>query len=167
MSRQALIDALKECRPALEAEGATSLFVYGSRARGDNRADSDIDLLVDFDEAKKFSLFNLAGIKLAIEGKLGFEAHSFLMRDAGLVVADILEAIDAAREASLARSYKAFCEDRLARLATERALEIISEAARRLPDEIIERHPEIEWVKIKAIGNILRHEYHRIAPKNR
>ena len=89
------------------------------------------------------------------------------MRDAGLVVADILEAIDAAREASLARSYKAFCEDRLARLATERALEIISEAARRLPDEIIERHPEIEWVKIKAIGNILRHEYHRIAPKNR
>ena len=75
MSRQALIDALKECRPALEAEGATSLVVYGSRARGDNRADSDIDLLVDFDEAKKFSLFNLAGIKLAIEGKLGFEAH--------------------------------------------------------------------------------------------
>ena len=87
------------------------------------------------------------------------------MRDAGLVIADILEAIDAAREASLARSYKAFCEDRLARLATERALEIISEAARRLPDEFIECHPEIEWVKIKAIGNILRHEYHRIAPK--
>ena len=64
-----------EVSRTLEAEGATSLFIYGSRARGDNRADSDVDVLVDFDEAKKFSLFNLAGIKLAIERKLGIEAH--------------------------------------------------------------------------------------------
>ena len=75
MQRQALIEALRECRSALEAEGATSLFLYGSRARGDHRADSDVDVFVDVDGAKKFSLFNLAGIKLAIEDKLGFEAH--------------------------------------------------------------------------------------------
>jgi uncharacterized protein with HEPN domain len=87
------------------------------------------------------------------------------MRDPRVIIVDILDAIDAAREASLEKSYEAFAENRLARLATERAIEIISEAVRRLPNEMMDRHPDIEWVKIKAIGNILRHEYHRIAPK--
>ncbi len=75
MTQEALIAALKGCRSALEAEGATSLFLYGSRARGDHRADSDIDILVDYDAAKKFSLFDLAGVKLVIEGELGLETH--------------------------------------------------------------------------------------------
>ena len=40
-----------------------------------------------------------------------------------------------------------------------RALEIISEASRRLPDELLHRHPEIDWVAVAAAGNIYRHEY--------
>ncbi len=75
MTRDALIAALKRSRPALEAEGATSLFIYGSRARGDHREDSDVDILVDYDPNKKFSLLDLAGIKLVIEARLGLEAH--------------------------------------------------------------------------------------------
>lgn len=87
------------------------------------------------------------------------------MRDVGVIIADILDAIDAAREACTGISLGEFSDSRLARLATERAIEIISEAVRHLPAELLERHPDIEWIKIKAIGNILRHEYHRIAPK--
>jgi uncharacterized protein with HEPN domain len=34
-----------------------------------------------------------------------------------------------------------------------------SEATRRLPDEMIVRHPTIPWPKIKAAGNVYRHEY--------
>jgi uncharacterized protein len=75
MKQQALIEALKECRSALEAEGATSLYLFGSRARGDHRPDSDVDVFVEYDEHKKFSLFNLAGIKLAIEDRVGVSAH--------------------------------------------------------------------------------------------
>ena len=40
-----------------------------------------------------------------------------------------------------------------------RALEIISEASRRLPDELHQRHPEIDWAAIAAAGNVYRHEY--------
>lgn len=87
------------------------------------------------------------------------------MRDLGVILLDLLDAIDAVREASSVGSFDEFSNSRLLRLATERSIEIISEAVRHLPDEILARHPEIEWMKIKAIGNILRHEYHRIAPK--
>jgi uncharacterized protein with HEPN domain len=46
----------------------------------------------------------------------------------------------------------------------ERGVEIISEASRHLADEMKARHPEIPWAKVAGIGNVLRHEYERIAP---
>jgi uncharacterized protein with HEPN domain len=87
------------------------------------------------------------------------------MRDLGVVLIDILDAIEVVRDVSSNRSIDEFANNRILRLATERAIEIISEAVRHLPDEVLHRHPDIEWIKIKAIGNILRHEYHRTAPK--
>lgn len=47
----------------------------------------------------------------------------------------------------------------------ERAVQIISEAVRALPPEMIARYPAIEWAKIAGIGNILRHEYERVDPQ--
>ena len=45
----------------------------------------------------------------------------------------------------------------------EWGLEIISEASRHLPDELKARHPEIPWPKVAGIGNVLCHEYARVA----
>jgi len=59
----------------LRAEGATGLFVYGSRARGDHRDDSDLDVFVDFEPGSGFSLLELAGIKIALEEILGLDVH--------------------------------------------------------------------------------------------
>ena len=42
----------------------------------------------------------------------------------------------------------------------ERALQIISEAAKSLPDELIADYQGVDWVRIRALGNLLRHEYH-------
>ena len=43
-----------------------------------------------------------------------------------------------------------------------RALEIISEASRRLPDELKHRHSEIDWPAVAAAGNVYRHEYEAV-----
>jgi hypothetical protein len=51
------------------------------------------------------------------------------------------------------------------RRITERAIQIISEAARALPEELRARYPDAPWTDIIAIGNPLRHEYHRIDDK--
>jgi uncharacterized protein with HEPN domain len=45
----------------------------------------------------------------------------------------------------------------------ERGVEIVSEASRRLVDELKARHPEIPWQKVAGIGNLLRHDYESVA----
>jgi uncharacterized protein with HEPN domain len=42
-------------------------------------------------------------------------------------------------------------------------LEIISEASRRLPEDLKARHPDIEWKQMAGAGNIYRHNYEDVA----
>ncbi len=72
---------------------------------------------------------------------------------------DILENIDAIRSFTTQMDLAEFSRDRRTIYAVTRALEIISEASRRLPEELKQRHPEIDWVAIAAAGNVYRHEY--------
>ena len=55
-----------------------------------------------------------------------------------------------------------FSSDMMLRLATERLLEIICEASRRLPEEVKKNEPAINWQKMIDFGNVLRHAYHSI-----
>lgn len=54
---------------AAEANGILHVEVFGSMARGDARADSDLDLLVDLAHGR--NLFDLIGFKQAVEDALG------------------------------------------------------------------------------------------------
>jgi uncharacterized protein with HEPN domain len=44
-----------------------------------------------------------------------------------------------------------------------RCLEIISEASRRLPDEMKARHTGIAWKQMAGAGNVYRHDYEDVA----
>jgi uncharacterized protein with HEPN domain len=47
--------------------------------------------------------------------------------------------------------------------AVTRAIEIISEASKRLPDEVRARHPDMPWRDIRDAGNFYRHQYDNVA----
>lgn len=79
------------------------------------------------------------------------------------VLADILAAIEGIEQATLDKSFEAFEQDWLLRHGVQRGIEIISEACRHLPDRLLRDHPGIPWDKVRASGNVLRHEYFRIA----
>jgi uncharacterized protein with HEPN domain len=73
---------------------------------------------------------------------------------------DILESISSLEKMIQGKSLEQFASDTTVRLATERLLEIVCEASRRLPEEIKKSAPGINWQKMVDFGNVLRHAYH-------
>ena len=63
MDRQEIIAMLRKNEPTLRARGVSHAALFGSRARGDNRPDSDIDIMIEFDPAAHVTVFNYAGLK--------------------------------------------------------------------------------------------------------
>lgn len=75
---------------------------------------------------------------------------------------DIRENIQRAQRFVADLTYKTFYEDDRTVYAVTRCLEIISEASRRLPDELKARHPHMPWRDIADAGNIYRHGYEAV-----
>ena len=73
MNKNEALARLKGCADAVKARGATSLYLFGSAVRDEAKVASDLDLFIDYDPAKKFSLVDLVGIKLLLEDALGVE----------------------------------------------------------------------------------------------
>ena len=72
VSKANLVDVLRSYGAALRENGATALFVFGSRARGIERPDSDLDLFIDYDPAAKVpDLFRLMQIEDQLSRALG------------------------------------------------------------------------------------------------
>jgi uncharacterized protein with HEPN domain len=80
-------------------------------------------------------------------------------RDPRIVLEQMLEAIVDIEQITAGRSFEAYAADRPARRAVERCIEIVSEASRRLPPDLKDRHAAIPWPQIAGIGNVLRHDY--------
>lgn len=84
-----------------------------------------------------------------------------MARSALLRLTDMREAMEGAMQLTSGSDYKRCDGDWAMQRAVERALEIISEAGRHLPDQYKQLGPEIPWRQIAAIGNLLPHEYQR------
>lgn len=76
---------------------------------------------------------------------------------------DIAHHIELATQFVSGLDCNAFKQDVRTLYAVIRCLEIISEASRRLPDNMKARHPTIAWKDVAGAGNIYRHDYEDVA----
>jgi predicted nucleotidyltransferase len=73
MKRSEALRKLNAYAGAIKALGATSLYLFGSTARNQAKAGSDIDLFVDYDPRGRFSALDLVAAKRVLEEGLGVE----------------------------------------------------------------------------------------------
>ena len=80
ITREIIVAKLREIAPAIKAEGVTRLALFGSRARGDARPDSDLDVLVDTTARGELPKFDYFKVLHLIEDATGLQVQ-ISMRD--------------------------------------------------------------------------------------
>jgi len=80
-------------------------------------------------------------------------------RSSRLLLEDLLLSIEKITEYTSGLSFDNFLEDSKTSDAVIRNFEIIGEAANRLPDEMKEKFPEIDWYRIRGFRNRIVHDY--------
>jgi predicted nucleotidyltransferase len=63
MERDQIIARLRENAAALRARGIAHAALFGSRARGDQKPDSDTDIMIELDPAARITVFDYAGLR--------------------------------------------------------------------------------------------------------
>jgi predicted nucleotidyltransferase len=71
MNRNDALAILRKSEPALRARGVRRAALFGSVARGDNRADSDIDVMIEVDPEARIGVYEYVGLKEYIESLFG------------------------------------------------------------------------------------------------
>ena len=71
MRRAEVISKLKAVEPAIRARGAAALYLFGSHARDDARADSDIDVFIYKDASRKFGFDEFMDIYFLLRDRVG------------------------------------------------------------------------------------------------
>jgi predicted nucleotidyltransferase len=80
MDKTEIIARLRAQQDALRKAGVEHLAIFGSRARGDNRPDSDLDVLLDVDWDRKFSLVDLVGVERLIGNAISAPVSAIMRR---------------------------------------------------------------------------------------
>lgn len=71
MDRESILAILRGHAAELKAAGLVHLRLFGSVARGEASAESDVDLLADFDSSKCLTLVTVGGLESQLTDLLG------------------------------------------------------------------------------------------------
>lgn len=71
MDSRLVIETLRRHEPELKAAGLLHVRLFGSMARGDQRENSDVDLIADFDPARRCTLVTMARLENMLTDLLG------------------------------------------------------------------------------------------------
>lgn len=85
-----------------------------------------------------------------------------MKRDYSDSVNDIIDAMNKATEFVKGISYEKFIEDEKTIFAVVRALEIIGEAVKNIPETVRSKYPKIPWQDMAGMRDILIHEYFEV-----
>ncbi len=80
-------------------------------------------------------------------------------RNPRLYLQDILESISRIEEYTKGMKFADFRKNLMAQDAVIRNIEIIGEAASKLPKSLTNKHPDVPWSKMKGMRNLAIHEY--------
>jgi uncharacterized protein with HEPN domain len=80
-------------------------------------------------------------------------------RSPDLLILDIIESAQKILDYTKGLTYEEFKSDSMRVDAVIRNFEIIGEAANRLPDQIKDELPNIDWHKIRGFRNRVAHDY--------
>lgn len=87
-----------------------------------------------------------------------------MSRDWTLYLEDIADACRLIEQFTAGASCESFAADALMFHATVRNLEIVGEAAKRLPEEAKARMPEVDWAGAARFRDIVAHRYFALDP---
>ena len=85
-----------------------------------------------------------------------------MKKDPLVYIDDIHDSIQAIKRYTAGLTKEDFLNSTEKQDAVYRRLEIIGEASNRLPDEFKNQYPQIPWIKIIGMRNVLIHEYDSI-----
>lgn len=72
---------------------------------------------------------------------------------------DIEEAIGLAIEFTEGMDFDTFCQDKKTIFAVTRAIQIIGEAVKKIPDNIRQKYPQVPWKDIAKMRDKVTHQY--------
>jgi uncharacterized protein with HEPN domain len=82
-----------------------------------------------------------------------------VIRDYGDYLQDILDAMDETSMFTDGMSFKTFAQDRKTINAVVRSLEVLGEAAKRIPEDLRAQAPDVPWKRMAGMRDKLIHEY--------
>lgn len=70
-----LVARLRDHAAEIRGQGIVSLDIFGSRTRGEERSDSDLDVLIAYDPVRPFTLYDLVRVERLLKHLTGLDVH--------------------------------------------------------------------------------------------